>query len=342
MKLLMIVPGFGNPIDTNGKLLMNNLRLLSQTRQNIDIDVKIYCFVEANIVIQTPLDGIKIEIFYETGVIGEFLYRHIQPSVVKEYDYVIISMDDMELMPEFNLFDFISDKRVDWEIISPCLTNDSVYTHEHMLKGSKTGLAFHENLELFFYIMTKDAYIHYFDVFINDPNINWLWGVDAIFGRKGFKSYINFDSTMRHHHIGASRNPRAVIEVLYNLDKHLIPNCIIQFGEIEETSWKEFNPEFNYILITREMERKIVETYFVDKLEKYDKNRDIVKYVVLYLEGGICVDAGVICKKSYNTVIETMEKTFRKDGITNFGFEILFEDGIIISKKKLLYWKNLI
>jgi hypothetical protein len=342
----MVLPGFGNPIDKNTALLTRNLELIRATSGDMEIDVKIYCFVDEKVDIsRINCAGLKVEVFYERGVIGEFLYRHITPEVVAPYDYLLISMDDMELMPDFNFSEFIKENRVDWEILSPCLTNDSEYTHEHMLKKENTGLKFHGGLELFFYIMTKEGYLHYFDVFINDPKVNWLWCVDAIFGKKGFKSYINFDYQMKHWHKGASRCQDAVIECFYNMDKHLVPKCIIHISEIEEPSWREMNPEFNYVLVNKDTERKIISLYFTRFLERYDEDldgrRELVKNAVLYLEGGVYIYGDVKCLNPLDESIKYMETTSRLDGKTDFGFDILILEYMIISKKRRPYWRNL-
>lgn len=344
MRILIVVPGFGNPVVKNTELLTRNLELIRRTCDNPEIDVKIYCFVDEQVDIIPPEGVSSIEVFYERGVIGEFLYRHITPDVVEPYDYVIISMDDMELMPDFDLSSFINEKRVDWEILSPCLTNDSEYTHEHMLKAENRGLHFHGGLELFFYIMTKEGYLHYFDVFI-DEKVNWLWSVDVIFGQKGIKSYINFDYEMRHHHKGASRCKDAVVECLYNMDKHLVPKCIIHVAEQEEPSWREMNHVFNYVLVNQQNERKIIETYFTRFLERYDEDldgrRELVKNAVLYLEGGVYIEGSVKCVKPLDELVKYMETTSRQDGKTNFGFDIVISENMIISKKRRSYWRNL-
>ena len=339
----MVLPGFGNPIDKNTAFLVNNLELIKKTCDNAVIDVKIYCFVDEEVAIKS-IEGVNIEVFYERGIIGEFLYRHITPDVVEPYDYVIISMDDMELMPNFNLSNFINEKRVDWEILSPCLTNDSKYTHEYMLKGENTGLYFYSHLELFFYVLTREGYLHYFDVFINDPKVNWLWSVDAIFGQKGIKSYINFDYQVRHHHVGASGNNNAVMECLYNRDKHIVPKCIIHLSEVEEPSWQKLNPEFKYVLLNMENTRKVIEAYFSEFLKRYDEDisrrRELVKNIVLYLEGGVFIEGDIKCIKPVDNLIKYMEITSRKDCKTSYGFDILIDDNIIISKKRRMYWKN--
>ena len=338
----MVLPGFGNPVVKNIALLTGNLQLIRRTCENAVIDVKIYCFLDEKVDI--VVEGVNIEVFYDKGVIGEFLYRHITPDVVEPYDYVIISMDDMELMPDFDLSKFINEKRVDWEILSPCLTNNSEYSHAHMLKSDNTGLCFHPRLELFFYIMTKDGYLHYFDVFINDAKVNWLWCVDVIFGRKGIKSYINFDYQMKHWHKGSSRCQDAVIECIYNMDKHLIPMCIIHLTEKEEPSWKELNPEFNYVVVNRENQRKFVETYFTRFLKRYDEDlngqMEFVKNAILYLEGGVVIESGVKCISPLDNAIKYIETTSRENGKTIFGCDILISDNLIISKKKRSYWRK--
>ena len=82
MRILIVVPGFGNPVVKNTELLTRNLELIRRTCDHAEIDVKIYCFVDEKVDIIPPEGVSSIEVFYERGVIVEFLYRLITPDVV--------------------------------------------------------------------------------------------------------------------------------------------------------------------------------------------------------------------------------------------------------------------
>jgi mannosyltransferase OCH1-like enzyme len=69
------------------------------------------------------------------------------------------------------------------------------------------------------------------------------------------------------------------------------------------------NPDYEYKLFTDEDNRNIVKQYFPDFLEYYDsfeyniQRADAIRYMILYLYGGIYVDLDYICNKSFDNII---------------------------------------
>ena len=369
MKILLVISGFGPPIlEDKIKYLEHNLDILEKTRDGAEIDVKVFCYTDQKVVINSPF---PIDIVYEKGIIGQFLYRHITPSSVETYDYIIISMDDIWLNQEFILSDFINERRFKWDILSPCLEDDTLHRHKHMLKNNRTGTIFHEGLELFFYIMPRESYIQYWDVFIDDPKSVWLWNVDCFLGRKGFRPYINCDVTMKHLHLGSSMNLDAYNEAYYNADKHMVPKTIFQTWvsttdtPIPENtkewrdSWKKYNPDFEYLLFDNNANLKLINTRFPELLSIYNSyDRDVMRsdlsrYLYMYAFGGIYVDNDFECLKSFDPVLLFIQQTTRIDGHTDTGLDIMFGKldckpeeflhsipvSLIISKKGCHFWK---
>jgi len=69
------------------------------------------------------------------------------------------------------------------------------------------------------------------------------------------------------------------------------------------------NPDYEYKLFTDEDNRNIVINYFPDFLEYYDnfeyniQRADAIRYMILYLYGGIYLDLDYICNRSFNELI---------------------------------------
>ncbi|GAB4188398.1 MAG: hypothetical protein Tsb0015_08350 [Simkaniaceae bacterium] len=80
-----------------------------------------------------------------------------------------------------------------------------------------------------------------------------------------------------------------------------IPKCLIT----SQSSWKKFHPNWKYCLWTNEEAEKLVLKYFrVDHKEIYFNSEDprekadLLRYYILFLYGGLYVDADCICLKS--------------------------------------------
>lgn len=358
----MVVSGFGPP-DLKEKIgyLEHNLRLMDKTRGDYEVNVEVYCYADEEVNIQSPFN---LKIIMEKGIIGQFLYRHVTPDKVKEYDFIIISMDDIWLNDEFNLSRFINEKNFRWDILSPCLEDGTLHRHKHMLKNERSGIVFHEGLELFIYFMPRDSYIHYWNVFI-DEDSRWIWGVDYILGRKGFLPYMDCDVTMKHLHLGSSMNKEAYEEAYRNEARYLVPLNIIQIwvGDTpvsDDTkewrdSWKACNPDYKYFMLENPTAGELVATFFPELLERYNgyseniRRCDLLRYMCMYKFGGIYADNDFKCLKSFDTVILYMQQTTASD----MGLDIMFgrlpgtpeaflhsiPNALIISKKGCHFWK---
>jgi mannosyltransferase OCH1-like enzyme len=96
------------------------------------------------------------------------------------------------------------------------------------------------------------------------------------------------------------------------------------------------NPDYEYKLYTDEDNRTIVETYFPDFLSYYDnfeyniQRADAIRYMILYLYGGIYVDLDYVCNKSFNEII--MEKEIGLNKSINQSWS--YTNSIMISTVK--------
>jgi len=282
MPLLIVYPGFG---DSNSEVKQRFVLKLINIVQH-DFKIIIFCHGEQKLLLLEK--NSNIQIVYEKGIIGQFLYKHITPDLTF-FSHIMIVMDDIEVMDDFDINFYIT-KTKDCDIISPCLTNDSEFTHEYMLQRSGCGLSSVDSMELFMYIMTRDSYIRDYNTFL-DKFVSWLWRVDMLFGKKGFKCLLNFNNAVKHHFKGSSRNIQALMEAMHNSKKHIFPARIIQLSHNEAT--KNLLPLFDYIVLDTDQFVKDEYGYYEQIYPKWKTlpDRDLVAiYMYLYKHGGIWID----------------------------------------------------
>jgi hypothetical protein len=197
-KILLIIPGIGNPnFELKEKILYNNIKILEDTTDK-KIDIKVFNY--SNNVFSSDLEIIK-----EPNIIGQYLYNDLPPSVIDPYEYVVILLDDIEIVKGFNLDNIIHIlKELSLDIISPSLTFNSEYSWGFMLERNeyKDKLRIVNFCECFCYIMTKDAYNKYYNILDNETY--WLWGIDMILYNLGFKLGIYNEYKIHHHFKSAS------------------------------------------------------------------------------------------------------------------------------------------
>ena len=96
------------------------------------------------------------------------------------------------------------------------------------------------------------------------------------------------------------------------------------------------NPDYEYKLFTDDDNRRIVEKYFPDFLVYYDnfeydiQRADAIRYMILYLYGGIYLDLDYICNHSFNELI--FEKPLGLNKSINQSWS--FTNSIMISSVK--------
>lgn len=299
---LLVYPGFGesNLIEKQRFLISNLSRI--KTRNQLDVMIFSHSDTELDLLKDVP----NLTIKYEKGIIGEFLYRYITPEFVDKYSNIIISMDDVELLDDVDIDHYIS-KNID--IISPCLSNDSKYTHEFMLRGNKSTVEKTHALELFFYVMSKEAYKKYYSIFL-DENVSWLWYIDCVLELKGFSCAIDYTRQLRHHYEGSSKDVCSLIESIYNRDKLTINRQIIQIEENLDT--KNNNPDYTYRVFNPEQFMKENYEYIFrqwELIESWDKYL-FCTLLYIYHYGGIYMEGRF---KDISPVIRLLEDGIGKD-----------------------------
>lgn len=176
-KIAVVIPGFGDPHwDHKIQILRNNLDTIRQGPWSVDVFISQYDFNH-----EFPKDILydtSIHITKEKGILGRNLYYHAPPSNLQDYKYVILLLDDVELVAPLDWDSVLSLKEVcKMDMVSPCLVDPRMSVWNFMIHvPSDIVLKEMTVCELFCYFMDIDTYKRYFE-FV-DPENPWMWGMD--------------------------------------------------------------------------------------------------------------------------------------------------------------------
>jgi len=184
MKVLWVIPGFGEPHENEKRaILEKNKRMVGA--------------------------GIHLEIYgYDLthpGVVGHFLKKYVPPKRVFGYDMVMVSLDDVELMGEVPWDAIKGALDGGWDLVTPSMTEDSYTVFPHMYQNRVPREITQTTVpEFFCYFMKPKSYATWWG-YLRDYN-PWLWGMDLTSHCvMGLKSGILKHYTMRHHYHGGSK-----------------------------------------------------------------------------------------------------------------------------------------
>ena len=182
MKVKWIIPGFGEPhIEAKTIILNSNINFMGGLKPTI----------------HTYSDE-------KPGVVGEFLLNKEHPHVMKDFDAVVISLDDCELTGPVP-WDYVRecfDKG--WDVISASIQNEkTAFPHMRVerlpLETSRTSVA-----EFFFYIMTPRAYATWWGYIRKDNP--WMWGLElTMVNTMMLRVALTKRISIIHHKQGGSR-----------------------------------------------------------------------------------------------------------------------------------------
>jgi hypothetical protein len=199
--ILVIIPGVGDPyFPVKKDILTKNINIIKKTFSG-NIDFKIFNYSDNTFPAEIP-------VIKEKGIIGEYLYKYITPSLVKDYNYILVLLDDIELVEGYNIDNMIFMlEELSLDIISPSLTSNSKYTWEFMLENNnyKNKLRIVNFCECFCYLMSQESYIKYYSLL--DKETYWLWGIDMVLYNMGFKMGIYNEYKINHHFKSESYYP---------------------------------------------------------------------------------------------------------------------------------------
>jgi len=192
-KIAVIIIAFGEPyVDFKLDVLRNNIEKLRSMNFKMDIEVNLYSEdpeVEQKIWDIDP----KIKINKSPGHLLQLLFKFNDPKKYEKYDYVILTMDDLEIL-NVDVNKLIKQqKKYHLDLISPRVLN----SHMTMVKHLR-GLMASNHVEFFFYFMTPNAYDMYFSYF--DKSHITMWGYDLLVDTgAGLRCAINYNMVCMHH-----------------------------------------------------------------------------------------------------------------------------------------------
>ena len=218
MNFLLIIPGYGGKEWEIKSVCIN---------QSIN-KIKNTCPENSNFTIK----------IIKPGILGEFIYNYVKPSLVENYDYIILMLDDIILQDNFNLKDALNILNLhNLDLISPSLTLDSIHTHRESLvdlnntSNNKIGRICNF-VEFFFYIIPSKSYNNYYSLFYKDTK--WMWGIDYCMDHL-MKMCILDNMNMKHYlssYNSTDTQNKRMNEIKFLLER--IPNIIDSIKKIKK------------------------------------------------------------------------------------------------------------
>jgi hypothetical protein len=209
-KILIVITGIGDPhYNEKVNILNNNLKRIIDTNIHYKLKVLVSLYsVNNELNISNP--NIKLKIIREQNYIGDFILKYVKPK--KKYKYIILLLDDIELNDTFNLENIINMYNntkfpTKYNILSPTLTCDSVYSHEYM-RMNNTNISnvqgneyISKKCEYFFYLMNNKSYNQYYKIFTdNSKYVKYMWGIDNILYKYNISTLLLKSFNVKHYY----------------------------------------------------------------------------------------------------------------------------------------------
>ncbi len=171
------------------KDIRKNLLITSVTKNDLELVAKIintfghddfdYIIIAYDKVKITHKAYEKCKIIYEEGLYFKFLKKYLTPDVAKQYAYLFLWDNDIEI-GNFSYKNFINImKRNNLQMAQPALTHDSYYNFPITLKNrnSKVG-RYTDMVEVMVPVIKSEDWPPYWTMIREDYN-QWGWGYDA-------------------------------------------------------------------------------------------------------------------------------------------------------------------
>ena len=183
MKLLWIVPGFGEPYKKQKE------HFFTENRKKIGrkIDIKIFEYNKEN-----------------PGIVGQFLKAHCHPWKVRDYDIILVSLDDVEFTSAIN-WEQIQHYlyKDDWDMLLPSVANNNTVFPHIRTSALSEPIVQTTTAEFFCYFFKPKSYATWWG-YLRDYN-PWLWGMDLnLHMNMLLKVGLMRDFTILHHYKGGS------------------------------------------------------------------------------------------------------------------------------------------
>lgn len=210
MKILIVVPGYGNTkgnINHKKNILDNNLDFILSGSSNLFNERKIIIkqFNAFDKIYSNPKYNNNIQVVLRNISISQFLYEYINIDFTKNFDYILLLLDDVEILQNQSVkFEEIINlyEKLGIDILSPAVIDSS---HPYMNPTDpKNKVRKYKSLEFYCYLMKYESYVKYFQRILVPWN-SYLWGCDLVLYQAGIKTGI-YDNWITKHHYRSSYN----------------------------------------------------------------------------------------------------------------------------------------
>jgi hypothetical protein len=234
-RLLVVVPGYGpGNLDTKQRLLTKNIDLIRRTYTG-SVDVRLFNYGD----VSCGVAGVDER--FQRGYVGQFLYRHVSPDSIKDYDDILILLDDIELGDDIVVDEMLHNlKHYNLDILTPSLTHTSRFSHSVMLQQNTGAIRISAFTEFFCYFMTPASYSKWWSLL--DEKSAWLWGIDFALFHKGFRMGLDDTHTMRHYFGSTGTypigSPNPGIECAHNMRRFQIQRGTEKLPPLRVVPWQ--------------------------------------------------------------------------------------------------------
>jgi hypothetical protein len=234
MSLYVIIPGYGSPnASVKEQIFHHNIDRIMSTGSWNKVSVHL-CIYDDTPSPMCDHPHVDFHVHREPGLPATFLKKFATPEHVATYEYVLIVLDDILLLPSVDFTQMIEYKRTfNLNIISPTLSLDSKFVYNYMLTDPQRSyiVKITTCCELFCFLVDTASFLRYY-THIDPDNNPWLWGLDLILHKH---MHMNVGMTngmhMKHFFHSTSYSQHANI----NPHKGLV-ELLAQFGETEKTA----------------------------------------------------------------------------------------------------------
>jgi hypothetical protein len=184
-----------NNLDKKLAILYNNLNYIHNDIQT-DFDVIINCYDNYDVInnYMTQFKFISNKMFHnKSGVLTELFLTNPYNHMLKDYDYILFILDDVEIQ-NVNINNMIAvKKKYNIEIISPGVINA---THKFMYSHNNKILTINNALEVFCLLLSYNDFVRFLSM--HTIKNKWMWGADFLFGHYNIKAGVYFDNYVKH------------------------------------------------------------------------------------------------------------------------------------------------
>ncbi len=244
MSLFVLITGYGSPdVELKKNIFLRNMEQI-QKHPWSKVSIHVAAYDNSEVPSPNLPSNYTTHVYRKKGIVGDFMREHLTPEKLVGFDYVLMLLDDVLLMPNVDW-----DKMLEWKeefnlnIISPSLTTDSKFIYKYMLTTQDAhSLKIGPACEYFTYLMDVATALKYVQHVTEDNP--WTWGLDLILYRHldfrvgiankmNMKHFINGASYQNHHHVQPMQGFQSLLK---------------RFGEESEIALQNLPSAFYYII----------------------------------------------------------------------------------------------